>query len=719
VLSISAFCMLLVMTIFISINQKDKHQATIDDISVLAKLIGNRSSVALTFNEKRLAETNLTSLDSHPLVILSCLYDTNSSLFVSHISRPPTSHTCPQQLTSQSLNSNSTVEDDQLIVIEPILLAQEFQGATLIRASLSVVKQNLVRYSNVAMLTALAVSLLAFIFAARLQRIITTPLLKLTSAAEEIAENKDYSIRVEKLGSDEVGTLVERFNSMLETIEKQNEVLIRTTEKANQANQIKSQFLANMSHELRTPINGVLGMNELLLTSDLNEEQKEYALLASQSGNVLLDTVNQILDLASIESVGVKLKPEEVDMRSFLDSIVQIFSAQLSAKQLDLVIYIVDRVPEKLVFDPVRVRQVFINLITNAIKFTQKGGISVRIAWQESRLSVSVEDTGIGIELEAQERIFESFQQADNSSTRAFGGTGLGLPISKEICLAMDGYIKVVRSSSLGSVFTFDVHVESASERAIQRPSYEYDGTVLVLTETFPLGNWLEETLQAKNINYTMMNNQADFLTALSDADMLMLDAKFGQDLLEQVLEKVADTQQRVVWLTWLGDISINENVKMENRVEVLNKVITTTNLANLFLRAPQEKKDALVTKLNAHVLIVDDNDINLTTLAARLKQLGIKVDKANNGIQAVEACRSQHYDLVLMDVQMPGMDGLEATRLIQLEQKEHAPPIIAVSAHVLQADIDKAINAGMVDYLCKPVRTEELLRKMQQFSAE
>ena len=396
-----------------------------------------------------------------------------------------------------------------------------------------------------------------------------------------------------------------------------------------------------------------------------------------------------------------------------MDDIAQLFSSQLATQQLDLTIHVANKVPARLKFDPVRVRQVFINLVANAIKFTKKGGVSVRVDWYNDRLSVLVEDTGIGIPSDAQARVFESFQQVDNSSTRPFGGTGLGLPISQQICAAMNGSIKIERSTHAGTVFSFCVDVSKVDDETITLKTIKFPGKVLALTEVSPLGNWLEDIFEKCKVKCEFTQNLEEAKAGLDNADLVLVDAKYGVESLSQLVDQSNSNEQQFVSLTWVGEDLPEE---LEKRVSLLYKPITTNSLAKIFNQKQSRIAKTITVDKPFHILIVDDNNINLKAIESQLKHAGFTVDTAENGLQAVHACRKQHYDLILMDIQMPEMDGLEATRLINLEQKHHAPQIIGISAHVMEEHINNALDAGMADYLCKPIKEDELLSKMNAY---
>jgi signal transduction histidine kinase/CheY-like chemotaxis protein len=527
-----------------------------------------------------------------------------------------------------------------------------------------------------------------------------------------VAENNDYDVRAEKIGDDEIGELVETFNGMLSTIGQQNKVLIDTTEKANAANEVKGQFLANMSHELRTPINGVLGMNDLLKSTELDDEQKEYVALTAQSGKVLLDTVSQILDLASIESIGLRLNPVQVGVDSFLNDVAHLFTSQLAQQKLDLIMNVSSRVPAVLLFDQVRMRQILINLIANAVKFTEKGSVKISVDWKDDFLSVEVEDTGIGIPKDAQLRIFESFQQADNSSTRAFGGTGLGLAISQEICNAMGGKITIIRSNEKGSVFAFTAKTERVTRRNVDYKDFDYVGDILLIIPNSPLAEWLVDIFSQCGISNQHESAVENALKKQKKASMILVDASFGFEALATIYANMAEGQ-RLVWLDWAGE---EKPIIDGQAIEVLYKPITHSVLSRLFISVRNKSQSKRATKIDSPILVVDDNPINRKAMRLQLEKTGYTVSTAENGLAAVKACREHQYCLILMDIQMPEMDGIDATRLIRQEQKNHAPTIIGISAHVMEEHRNKAVNAGMTDYLCKPIEEGELLAKINQY---
>jgi signal transduction histidine kinase len=354
--------------------------------------------------------------------------------------------------------------------------------------------------------------------------------------------------------------------------------LKEATHNANEANEIKGQFLSNMSHELRTPINGILGMNQLLLDTHTTEEQEEYIDMCNLSAQVLLDTVNQILDVAAIEAGGLRVQLETINTEEFFNGIVTMFTAQVAEKRLDLMLTFADGMPAEIEIDPVNLRKVLINLIGNAIKFTYTGGINVVIGWQNGRLQGQVKDTGMGIPEAARRRIFETFQQVDNSYKREHGGTGLGLPISQQICHMMQGELSLHHSDENGSTFRFFVQTKAVGESFVKSMTLPAGGRLCVYTDSVLFKQWITDELGAEHVD--VLAGSQPLLSAVEDYAFVLVDGALNQDLCSKTLELVNSNNTRIIWAHWVGQKLAPD---IAAQVRILHKPLTRTSLMSAY----------------------------------------------------------------------------------------------------------------------------------------
>ena len=744
-----------------------------------AAAAGKQMTTLLAGNEWGLAYAILTDLHADPKIQSAAVFDVDGSVF-SAFSRAAPDQDLQRLLEARSIEAYLSRPAErhfeqffQLHLTIPVLVAPQHPALLHVDANVRAAVLEGMQESGLYMLAAfLLAGALGWAVMYRAGRAVTRPVSELLQVTRAVLNDGRLSLRAANDSDHEMAALVDGFNAVLGELqtkdrdvrlahyELERRVSERTAElakvaaearaaavRAEESTRAKSDFLARMSHEIRTPMNGVLGMGELLRHSrHLDDRQRRYAVTIHESGTTLLALINDILDFSKVEAGKLELDRGAFCLRDVVEEAVDVLSERAQSKGLELICDIPPDLPTALIGDGLRLRQVVINLISNAVKFTDTGSITVRVTGAMARLQrspfvIEVSDTGIGIKPENVATIFDAFSQEDSSITRTYGGTGLGLAICKQLVELMGGMITVSSEPGKGSTFAVSVPLESNPSATPESVISVLKGTRMLVVDASPatrgvlrrdLSGWGVSVVEADTVQAGLQRLQKA-LTAEFDA--LVFDELVGQMNAQEfchAVRRMPDFQDTPVAVLHVGpNGTARADVTGGGAVLFLSKPVRRTQLrsgleallkgeAITVARSPESQAPDLVQTLAARlaaaavkrVLLVEDNVVNEEVALSLLQALGLEVTTARDGEAALRYLRKHHYDVVLMDCQMPKLDGYAATRQFREWEQGHKrrrTPVVALTANALAGDAEKCLAAGMDRYLSKPFTVEQL----------
>ena len=753
--------------LFIFVDTRLAERGMGNNLSTLADIMGASSRAVLAFNDAKAAQETLASLRQDPSIAAACIYRKNGTVLATYTSERETLFVPPPPAAD-----GHWVAGNYIMAFQRIADGHGCIGTIFLKARTDRLRADIWKSVTIIGAVLLVSLILAYLLALLLQRLVARPIRELSAAAQSISARHDYSIRVHLHSRDELGVLCEWFNNMLGQIQRRDEELVhhrlhleelvekRThdleikTLEAHEATAAKARFLANMSHEIRTPMNGVIGMLRLLRSTPLEKKQERFVMTALTAADALLAIINDILDFSKIEAGKLEVEEVDFDLLNTVEGVAQVFAEGARRKGIELACRVAPTLSTRLRGDPTRLAQILANFTSNAIKFTDKGEVIIMASTEDKSPSevtvrIAVRDTGIGISSEQQARLFQPFVQGDSSTTRKYGGTGLGLAICKQLVDIMGGSIGVESSPGHGSTFWFTVVLKKqagAEAASSRKPEAFRSLPVLIVDDNETNREILHEEVSSWGCNVqdapdaegalSVMRQAAQtdkpIAVAITDHNMP------GLGGLELALAIKADPRLRDTVIIMLSSTGEDEPEKMRQAgiAAFLTKPVRQSELFDAIVTAlagapaaavpapvPEPARVEAASTPDVRILLAEDNAINREVAVEILRLLGRDCECVANGKEALSAAVQKDYDLILMDCQMPEMDGFAATAGIraheaaqqQLHGRSVHLSIVALTANAMKGDRERCLAAGMDDYLPKPLVLEEVARVVQE----